>query len=158
MQILVSNLKKDKPISIKGSNLDNWVYEELNDLNFKINSLKFSLDFNKKGDFIEVDGLIEGTFLLTCVRCLENMPYSIEDKFKLFIYREDQKIQSDHEISLNTNDLDFIFLETNEIYPAKLIREQIILSLPDYPVCNENNAECHCKCKKNSIIKDANLN
>jgi len=158
MQILITNLKNNKPLSIKGTKHDTWLSKELNDLNFKVNTLNFKLDFTKKGDFIEVDGLMDGDFTLSCVRCLESIAYLIDEDFKLFLYKEDQKVETEHEIALNTKDLDFVYLDTNEIYPARLIREQLILSLPDYPVCNENNAKCHCNCKKDSHIENANLN
>jgi uncharacterized metal-binding protein YceD (DUF177 family) len=157
MHILVSNIKKTNPILIKGSyKNDLYLKEELEDLNFTIDKLDFSCSFERKGDFIELNGLINGSFKLACVRCLENLDYNINEDFKLFLYHDNLKVSSDNnEIELDTKDLDFCFIEGNQIYPAKIIREQLILSLPDYPVCN---AKCHCKCKNNSIIDNANLN
>jgi len=159
MQILVSSLKNNKLISINGSNLDSWVYEELKDLSLEILNLNFNLNLIKKGDFINAEGNIVGNFNLTCVRCLEKIAFSINENFNLFLYNENIKVSSGaNEIELNVKDLDFIFIEGSQIYPAKIIREQLILSLPDYPICNENNAKCHCKCKNDSLIENANLN
>lgn len=143
MHILVSSLNNNNEVLVKGSYEDSWVQKVLKDFDYEVKSLNFELNFKKSGDFIELDGHIKASLVMDCVRCTKSFVQNIEDDFKVFIYSENGNLMSDGgELELKAEDLEFVQIQAGQIFPAEIVREQVLLMLPDYPLCN---AECHCE-------------
>jgi uncharacterized protein len=140
MFIVSSSLKSNASVSIIGSLSDEWVINVFNDFDYNIEQLNFDLAFKKNGEFVEVKGNYKAKLKLTCVRCVKDFDFDMNNDFTDYLYQENVKVEQS-DLELKADDLQFSFLEKDEIYPAQIVREQILLTLPDYPVCN---AECHC--------------
>ena len=143
MHILVSSLNNNNEVLVKGTYEDLWVKEVFRDFDYGINNLIFELTFKKSGEFIKLDGHIKASVSMDCVRCTKDFTQKIDDNFSVFIYSENGGLVSDGgELELKAEDLECVQIQAGQIFPAEIIREQILLMLPDYPLCN---AECHCK-------------
>jgi len=137
MFITVSNLKQDQPLEITG-NLNNfeWLKQSFASLDAKVKNFEFDLVLEKKGDFVEVDGNFKGNVDIDCVRCLDPFEVSFSSKFRMFLYNEDGTFVGDGgEHELKEGDLEFGLFRGDRIDVGELLREQIILNLPDYPLC-----------------------
>jgi uncharacterized protein len=151
MLIALNNIKDDKPIEIRGSEADSYIAQALSDLGAAHKEIEFNMSFEKRGEFIHVAGAFLGIFSMTCVRCLENFDQQISNNFRVILYPENGNLVSDGgEVELKPDDLEFSLIKGETIDPAQILREQIILSLPDYPLCE---ASCACgscsSCKEN---------
>ncbi len=137
MFVTVSNLKQEQPLEITGNfnNLE-WLRQSFNTLDFKVKTFEFSMTMEKKGDFVEIDGSFDGTADINCIRCLEAFPISFSNKIKMFLYNEDGTFVGDGgEHELSEGELEFGLFSGDRIDVGELLREQLILSLPDYPLC-----------------------
>lgn len=137
MFVTVSNLKQDQPLEITG-NLNNleWLSQSFNTLDFKVKTFEFGMTLEKKGDFVEIDGSFSGTADLDCIRCLVAFPISFSNKIKMFLYNEDGTFVGDGgEHELAEGELEVGLFSGDRIDVGELLREQLILSLPDYPLC-----------------------
>ena len=137
MFVTVSNLKQDQPLEVTG-NLNNleWLRQSFNTLEFKVNDFKFDLVLEKKGDFVQVEGTFDGRAEIPCVRCLEPFGVIFSNKIRMFLYSEDGTFVGDGgEHELNESELEVGLFRGDRIDVGELLREQLILSLPDYPLC-----------------------
>ena len=90
-----------------------------------------------QGEQIEIDGDIRATGHFTCVRCLTEFDIEIASSFKIVENAEDVFFRVPHGKEKSGID----------IMPD--IREELILALPDYPLC-ENDCRGLCpSCGKN---------
>lgn len=136
MFVHISSLKPEQRQDYKGDINQAWLKEALSDTDISVRELDFELVFEKKGDFIEVDGHIKGILDLECVKCLELFKYPIDNKFRVFFYKEDERANMLREQELTEDDLEFSIIHGDKIDLGEIIREQVVLSLPDYPRCN----------------------
>jgi uncharacterized protein len=175
MFINIHSIKTDQRSEMHGSLADTWVSEALRALPVILSEYGFSLGVEKKGEFIELEGAFYGEGSLECVRCLQRYPHKFNQKFRLFLYMEDNKLVGDGgEIELQTDDLDFAMISGEQIDIAEILKEQLLLTLPDYPQCNAmcqglcvncgvnlNKSICNCTPKKAnspfSALKDLKL-
>jgi uncharacterized protein len=134
MFVNISSLKPDQKQDYKGDLSQVWLKEALSEADIKTKELSFDLIFEKKGDFIEVDGHIDAVLELECVKCLELFDYPVKNKFRVFFYQEEDSSLKDRE--LTEEDLEFSLIHGDKIEIAEILREQLLLSLPDYPRCN----------------------
>ena len=83
---------------------------------------------------IDVSGSIRGEAEVDCTRCLAPVPWPIDIDFKVgFIPPEHFTSKTEHEVA--AEDLDVDILEDNQIDLAKVVREQILLNLPEQKFC-----------------------
>ena len=137
MFVTVSNLKHDQPLEVTG-NINNleWLVKSFSTLDFKVTTFEFKMTFEKKGEFVEIDGSFEGTADIDCIRCLGAFPVSFANKIKMFLYNEDGTLAGDGgEHELAEGELEVGLFSGDRIDVGELLREQLILSLPDYPLC-----------------------
>ena len=89
---------------------------------------------------IEIQGHAEATVDLACSRCLEPFSSSVETDFELTYAEQLPEIadEFDEEIELTAEDMGISLIEGEEIDLAKPLVEQLLLSLPFQPICNEN--------------------
>ncbi len=137
MFIHVSTLKPDQAQEFKGDLHQSWLKEALSTVGSEITEYSFSLSAEKKGDFIELDGQFSGSALLDCVRCIEKFNFPFKTTFRLFMYKDEGSYVGDGgEHELKQDDMEFSIFQGDKIDVGEVLREQLILSLPDYPVCN----------------------
>lgn len=134
MFININDLKENKLLKFSLTNDKNYFKDIFSDLEgFKLNSLKADLKVEKKNNIINIKGIIKGVFKLTCVRCLNDFIFNKNIDFDVFFYVKKPDIKE--ELELGVDDLDASFVQDDKIDLKELIREQVILNIPEYPVC-----------------------
>ena len=92
----------------------------------------------------DVEGTIETEIEIDCTRCLQNIERKFEIKFEAAFVTPENFTEA-KEAELNAEDLDVSVLEGNEIDLTELVREQILLNLPEQVFCRE---DCKGLCEK----------
>ena len=124
-----------------------------------------SLDLTKADDMIAVTGVLEGTVVRQCVRCLKEyqdaMAFSVHAAFaqeskvgarspKIGEARKGPAgaIKTDPEVEADDEGDDRYFYQGDHIELAPMLREHIILAAPMQPLCRENCAGLCARCGK----------
>jgi len=92
----------------------------------------------------DVEGMIEAELELECSRCLQKIDKKFEIPFHAAFVTPEHFTEA-KEAELNADDLDVSILEGNEINMSELVREQILLNLPEQVFCKE---DCKGLCEK----------
>ena len=121
----------------------------LDDVDYYIN---FKLESDNK---ISAKGKIKTLVSLRCIRCLENFEFNIRSKFDIILFPANLIETSN--LSLNPDDMEYIFYEGDKIDFTKILIEQVNLFIPYNPVCNSgckgicpncgmnlNDEKCRC--------------
>lgn len=95
----------------------------------------------------EVNGILaSGTFSTTavvpCSRCSEPVSIPLSDSFTI-LYTEASKAFHAEEVELNAAEMDVDTMEDDRLDLTKLLRENVLLTLPLQPLCR---AECRGLC------------
>lgn len=102
---------------------------------------------------IDVEGVISAKAGIECTRCLEPFEKDLEIPFKAsFITPE--HFSKEKEAELNETDLDVSVYEDEKIDLSELVREQIILNLPEQFFCSEDCKGLCDKCGANRNLID----
>jgi uncharacterized protein len=112
-------------------------------------------------DKAHVRGTIEADVWVDCTRCLEPVRKDLEFSFDaIFVDPADEP--GEVEIALEAEQLDESVAEGGKIDVAEVVREQILLALPDQqlckedclglcPICGGNRNLIDCKCEESDI-------
>ncbi len=92
----------------------------------------------------DVRGRISAEIALECTRCLEPIEQNLEISFAAAFVTPEHYTQA-KEAELNTDDLDVSVFEGDRIDLTELVREQILLNLPEQVFCRE---DCKGLCEK----------
>ncbi len=127
---------------------------ELEQENVKlIETVKTAGELTKGIAQIDVEGTINAKAEIECTRCLEPTEKDLEIPFKAtFIAPE--HFSKEKEAELNEADLDVSIYENDEIDLTELIREQIILNLPEQFFCRQDCKGLCAKCGENRNLID----
>ncbi|MEP6946190.1 MAG: DUF177 domain-containing protein [Acidobacteriota bacterium] len=112
-------------------------------------------------DKVHVRGTITAETEIACIRCLVPVEYPLDITFD-DIFVDPSDAPSDAELALEAEDLDVAVAIDGRIDLAEVIREQILLALPDQlfctadckglcPKCGSNRNLLDCKCIENEI-------
>ena len=91
-----------------------------------------------------VKGTISAELEIECTRCLQKIDKRQEIPFEAAFVAPEHSTQA-KEAELQADDLDVSILEGNEIDLNELVREQILLNLPEQIFCRE---DCQGLCEK----------
>lgn len=108
-----------------------------------------------------VRGKITATVSIDCTRCLEPIGKELEIPFDA-VFVDPADVPHEAEIVLEADELDESVAEDGKIDIAGIVREQILLELPDQtfcredckglcPICGGNRNLIDCKCEDNEI-------
>lgn len=92
----------------------------------------------------EIKGNIEAALEIECSRCLQKIDKNFDITFHAAFVSPEYYTQ-EKEAELNAEDLDVSVLEGHEIDLTELVREQILLNLPEQVFCKE---DCKGLCEK----------
>ena len=92
----------------------------------------------------DVKGKIEAGLEIECTRCLQKIDKKFEIPFEAAFVAPENYTQA-KEAELRAEDLDVSVIEGNEIDLTELVREQILLNLPEQIFCRE---DCKGLCEK----------
>lgn len=125
-----------------------------------ISPTKARLMIKKTGTEITIKGNLRADVELQCSRCLKDFKNVLHIPVNA-VYQpvEELKVEEIHE--LKGEELDTAFYSVGELDILDILREQIILSIPMKPLCNDlckgictkcgadlNSGECGCSIKK----------
>jgi uncharacterized protein len=113
---------------------------------------------------LDVDGSINTELEIDCTRCLHKIEQTVEIVFQTaWVAPED--FPDAKELELTEKDLDVSIIEDNKISIAEIVREQILLNLPQQILCmedckglcpqcgsNRNLISCSCLEEKDSRL------
>ena len=92
----------------------------------------------------DVEGIISAELKIACARCLETIDRQLVIPFEAVFVTPENYTQA-KEAELKAEDLDVSIFEGNEIDLTELVREQILLNLPEQVFCKE---DCKGLCEK----------
>ena len=127
-----------------------------------------SLDLTKADDMIAVTGVLEGTVVRQCVRCLKEYDDAVAFSVHAAFAREGKEskvgaripkqsearkgrpsaTKTDPEVETDDEGDDRYFYQGDHIELAPMLREHIILAAPMQPLCRENCAGLCARCGK----------
>ena len=99
------------------------------------------------GAFV-ASGQCEADGTLACSRCLEPVPWHVDEEFSVE-YRRPGTFQIGEEVGLEEDDLNIAFIEGDELDMVEIAAEQVLLALPMRIVCNESCAGLCPRCGEN---------
>lgn len=110
---------------------------------------------------IDISGTIKFEAEIECTRCLQPIEKDLEIPFKV-TFVAPENLNAEKEAELNDEDLDVSIYENDKIDLTELVREQIILNLPEQifcrddckglcPKCGANRNLIDCKCEEKEI-------
>jgi len=115
-----------------------------------VRPLNVDLEVQKRTDHIHVQGTLKGTLQVNCHRCLQPVPWPLDEKVDVFLV-EEEELEPSEEIELDAKDLDYEFFDGIVIDIDQLVVEQIFLALPVKILCSDNcRGLCpHCGANRN---------
>ena len=91
----------------------------------------------QKGSRVHVGGKVTARLQVECDRCLKLVELPIESDFKLE-YVTAEEYQAQQAVELTEKDLDLSVFDGEAIDIDDLVKEELVLGLPDHVLCNEN--------------------
>lgn len=117
--------------------------------------IKYDITFQRERNKIKVVGKLKTTLMMSCVRCLEEYEMPIDSHFDVVLFPAAEL--DSVETSIKDDEVEYIFYNSNKIDLDKILSEQVNLSMPFNPVCQEdclglctvcganlNMDPCHC--------------
>lgn len=92
------------------------------------------------GTTVHIDGHIEGVFYYRCGRCLEWREIELDRPVQFVLMSQqtwEDSYEEEEEIVLEESDLDVSYYEGELIDLRPLLREAVLLELPEFPRCSE---------------------
>ena len=130
----------------------------LEDLNFRLTGdVRVSGETQKGAAQIDVHGSIIAPAEIDCARCLEPISQDLTFDFAVgFVPME--RFASDKEREVSAEDLDIDVLDSDRIDLKELVREQILLNLPEQVFCSPDCKGLCLKCGTNRNLIDCKCN
>ncbi|MBX7148150.1 DUF177 domain-containing protein [bacterium] len=127
-------------------------------------TLKGHMDLQRFDDQVHVTGHVDVTLNHACDRCLEPMSYSLATDITMDLTPASQVSNTigDEELELTEQDLEFSFYNNDEFDLSEIVRDQMVLSLPQAFICKESCkglcSQCGVNLNQKSCTCDQNLN
>jgi uncharacterized protein len=100
-------------------------------------TLSAQLYLQQRGGNVEVTGSIKGTLQVPCHRCLEPVPFELDEAVALTLVPEERMAELDEEMTLSQSDLDVSFFEEDAIDLSRLVEDEALLAVPE-TLCEED--------------------
>ena len=118
-----------------------------------VDDVEFAGETAKIDEKVHVRGTLAANAEIACIRCLEPVSQKIEIEFDdIFVDADDEP--DDDEIVLEGEDLDQSFVLDGKVDLAEVVREQILLELPEQLICREDCKGLCPKCGSNRNLID----
>lgn len=118
-----------------------------------VGDLTFAGQTAKVDEKVHVRGTVAADAEIACIRCLEPVLQKFEIEFDdIFVDAADEP--DGDEIVLDGEDLDQSFVLDGKIDLTEVVREHILLELPDQPFCREDCKGLCPKCGSNRNLID----
>ncbi len=129
---------------------------------FFLEDLGYDIRFMRDANQINVKGKIKTSISLVCVRCLEEFEFKVNSNFDVVLFPSN--LVTSNNISLNDDEMEYIFYEDQKINLIKFLVEQVNLFVPLNPLCtpkckgicpncgiNLNYGQCKCENSVNEL-------
>ena len=113
--------------------------------------LESEAKIRKVGRSVLIEGKVQTTLRLQCVRCLKEFSYLLSTTFELTLHPL-KEAPAMEETELGSEEMEASFFEGGEIHLSEIACEQIFLEIPYQPLCQEG-----CKGLCPSCGQDLNL-
>jgi len=114
------------------------VVKDIKNIDFTIvDDIRIQVEIFRTGRDVFIRGLTTTTIEMNCIRCLGNFDFPLKAEFRYALSPSDDKALSP-EMEINGEDLYLLYYQGDSIDIAPLIREQILLNIPSYPLCRES--------------------
>ena len=110
--------------------------------------VQIEVKIEKVGHEIFLRGNIKTELELECSRCLKHFLFPVNENFQT-IFQPFSPGTGEEEIELMKDELDIEFYKDDIIDLAEIVREQILLSIPMIPICDESCQGLCPRCGKN---------
>ncbi|MCK5011872.1 MAG: DUF177 domain-containing protein [Deltaproteobacteria bacterium] len=115
----------------------NNIFKDIQNTDFtSIDEISIQIEVFRVGKDVFLKGLFNTTVRTSCVKCLDSFDLPIEAIFHYNLCAADEK-ELLPEKEINKADLDLSCYQGDSIDVVPLLREQIILNVPSYPLCQE---------------------
>jgi uncharacterized protein len=122
------------------------------DIDFTFASpISISLMINRSGRNVFVQGKIDTSLNLKCIRCAEEFVYHLSEAITCTLAPLIETSRPHSESELTSQDLELSFYQGEEIDLYQILKEHLFLSLPSYPLCSNS-------CKGLCPVCGVNLN
>lgn len=121
------------------------------------------IHLEKAGEVVKVEGMARVKLELRCVRCNEWFTVIFELKIH-DEFHSTEEMKGKGQIELKERDMDYSFYTPPYLDVDEILAENLFLSIPDYPLCNNNcKGLCHycgtnlnknkCNCSVNQPVE-----
>lgn len=119
-----------------------------------LDEFSMSASLNSAGADVMVQGELTGTLRLDCVRCLSQFHHPLSVSFSgMFLGEEDEPVQGAKDTKRAPESPDdegeVYFIKDACVTLRELLREQVILSVPFYPLCDSDCKGLCARCGEN---------
>jgi uncharacterized protein len=133
--------------------MTNLAFNNLEERQFTIETpVVFNLLVEKQEDSVKIAGPVKSTVTMTCSRCLEEFRCSIDTYLDIELVPKGLIAQAT-DVELRPDDLDIYYFEGDEIDLDPFIYDEVLLSVPVRPLCQEDCAGLCQSCGKNRNIE-----
>jgi uncharacterized protein len=102
----------------------------------------------KAGQMVLIEGKIQTSLRLQCVRCLKEFSHPLSSTFEATL-QSMKEASFAEEAELDKKDVELGFFETEEIQLSEIACEQVFLEIPYQPLCHEGCKGLCPMCGKN---------
>ena len=95
------------------------------------------------GSTVHISGYLEGGFHFQCGRCMEWRRIDLDEEVQFVLMSRpswEETYGGTEEVALSADDLDVSYYDEEIIDLRPLIREAVLLELPSFPTCSEENS------------------
>lgn len=85
---------------------------------------------------------------VSCRRCLAPIPIALDQPLRATLAPRESDAAGPEEMELHSSDLEVVTYEGEDVVLDDLVREQILLGVPAYPLCREDCAGLCLQCGK----------
>lgn len=148
---------------------DEWIQARLGSgNNFRISEpMECDLEFFRDEKSVHLKGDIYANLILVCVKCLDEYDYYIRKNFLCVLFNSPKFSTQIKEEELTEETINEEFLEDGILDLENIVLQELLLTVPDYPRCNENCKglcqECgtnlnyqKCNCLNSKDIEESN--
>ncbi len=126
------------------STLVDEILEDKTQISTICSPLSLDSAFSLLGSKIHLDGLLRIELELNCARCLSSFRWPLETHFRYFFWPTSRQSLAE-EKELGQDELEIVYFKGESIDLRPIVREQIYLTIPQYPHCT---TDCQGLCPR----------
>lgn len=110
-------------------------------------------EIRQRNGRVKVTGRVQARAQVECDRCLQPIELPIDSRFMLE-YVTAEAYQAQQAVELTQEDLDLSVFDGEAIDVDELVKEELVLAIPDHVLCSENCKGICAKCGANKNLAE----